>query len=102
VALKSPLTFCLTGEQISFIIGFFTSDFTETTMFHHPRSPAKRRSLMADFNSFLPILLKFEGGYVNDPADPGGETNKGVTMENLSGMLAAAAGPCSDFGYLKA
>ncbi len=35
---------------------------------------------MADFGVFLPILLRFEGGYVNDPTDPGGETNKGVTM----------------------
>ena len=35
---------------------------------------------MANFDMFLPILLKFEGGYVDDPTDPGGETNKGVTM----------------------
>src|SRR5271169_817523 len=38
---------------------------------------------MADFNVFLPILLRFEGGYVNDPTDPGGETNKGVTMASF-------------------
>ena len=35
---------------------------------------------MANFDVFLPILLRFEGGYVDDPTDPGGETNKGVTM----------------------
>lgn len=35
---------------------------------------------MANFDQFLPILLRFEGGYVDDPTDPGGETNKGVTM----------------------
>lgn len=35
---------------------------------------------MADFNSFFPTLLRHEGGFVNDPADPGGATNKGVTM----------------------
>ncbi len=35
---------------------------------------------MASFDIFLPILLRFEGGYVDDPTDPGGETNKGVTM----------------------
>ena len=35
---------------------------------------------MANFDLFLPILLRFEGGYVDDPSDPGGETNKGITM----------------------
>src|SRR5262249_55945100 len=35
---------------------------------------------MASFDLFLPILLRFEGGFVDDPDDPGGETNKGVTM----------------------
>lgn len=35
---------------------------------------------MADFNSFFPTLLKHEGGFVNDPDDPGGATNKGVTL----------------------
>jgi lysozyme family protein len=35
---------------------------------------------MADFNTFFPTLLKHEGGFVNDPKDPGGATNKGVTI----------------------
>jgi lysozyme family protein len=35
---------------------------------------------MADFQSFLPTLLKHEGGFVNDPVDPGGATNKGITF----------------------
>jgi lysozyme family protein len=35
---------------------------------------------VASFDIFLPLLLRFEGGYVDDPTDPGGETNKGVTM----------------------
>jgi len=35
---------------------------------------------MASFDLFLPILLKFEGGYSDNPADPGGGTNKGITM----------------------
>ncbi|UPG88356.1 N-acetylmuramidase [Luteibacter aegosomaticola] len=38
---------------------------------------------MADFNSFFPTLLKHEGGFVNDPADPGGATNKGVTLKTF-------------------
>lgn len=35
---------------------------------------------MADFSIALPITLEFEGGYVNNPRDPGGETNLGITM----------------------
>jgi lysozyme family protein len=35
---------------------------------------------MASFDLFLPLLLQFEGGYVDNPSDPGGETNKGITM----------------------
>jgi len=35
---------------------------------------------VASFDLFLPMLLRFEGGYVDDPTDPGGETNKGITM----------------------
>lgn len=35
---------------------------------------------MASFAQFLPTLLRFEGGYVNDPDDPGGATNKGITL----------------------
>ena len=28
----------------------------------------------------MPFILKYEGGFVNDPADKGGATNKGVTI----------------------
>lgn len=36
---------------------------------------------MADFDSFLPRLLRFEGGFVSNTADPGGATNKGITLQ---------------------
>lgn len=35
---------------------------------------------MANVDVLLPYILKWEGGFVNDPADAGGATNKGVTI----------------------
>jgi lysozyme family protein len=32
-----------------------------------------------DFNTAFSILIGHEGGYVNDPADPGGETKFGIS-----------------------
>ena len=33
-----------------------------------------------NFDVVMRYILKFEGGYVNDPHDPGGETNYGITQ----------------------
>ena len=33
-----------------------------------------------NFQAALPFILRWEGGYVNHPADPGGATNKGITQ----------------------
>lgn len=35
---------------------------------------------MAKVEILLPYILRWEGGFVNDPADSGGATNKGVTI----------------------
>jgi lysozyme family protein len=35
--------------------------------------------MASDFKECLELLLKSEGGWVNHPSDPGGETNLGVT-----------------------
>ena len=37
---------------------------------------------MATFELAIPIVLRHEGGYVNDPADPGGETNFGISKRS--------------------
>lgn len=50
-----------------------------------------------NFNLALGFVLRHEGGYVNDPADPGGETNFGISKryhpdEDIKNMTAKRAG----------
>lgn len=37
----------------------------------------------SNFTSAMEVVFKHEGGYVNDPNDPGGETNMGITKSTL-------------------
>ena len=37
---------------------------------------------MSSFDRAIQYVLQHEGGYVNDPVDPGGETNFGITKRN--------------------
>lgn len=53
----------LLGFLLLFIIGAFLMD--------------------RNFGTVMPLILKHEGGYVNHPRDPGGHTNKGVTLATL-------------------
>lgn len=46
---------------------------------------------MAEFEKAIPHTLKWEGGFVNHPADPGGATNRGITF-NLFKQYAKSLG----------
>lgn len=39
-----------------------------------------KKKKMADPKKLIPFILKWEGGFVNDPDDLGGATNKGITI----------------------
>jgi lysozyme family protein len=43
--------------------------------------------LSNNFNNTLPLVLKAEGGYTNDPHDPGGATNFGVIQTEYNSYL---------------
>ena len=45
---------------------------------------------MADFESALKKTLRFEGGYSNDPSDPGGETKFGVSKRSYPNLDIAS------------
>lgn len=44
------------------------------------------------FNNLVTHILKWEGGYVNDPDDHGGKTNKGVTYNTYQGLVKSVLG----------
>ena len=37
---------------------------------------------LTTFNKIIDVVLEHEGGYVNDPKDPGGETNFGIAKRS--------------------
>jgi lysozyme family protein len=38
--------------------------------------------MLTQFDDIIEVVLEHEGGYVNDPQDPGGETNFGVAKRS--------------------
>lgn len=55
---------------------------------------------MADFERAIPIILRWEGGYINHPNDPGGATNRGIIL-TLFKRYAAELGLSADIEGLK-
>ena len=46
---------------------------------------------MANYQELVPFILKWEGGFVDDPLDKGGATNKGVTIATFRQFYGANA-----------
>lgn len=45
---------------------------------------------MANPNVLIPFVLRYEGGFVNDPKDRGGATNKGITLNTFRSVYGRA------------
>ena len=44
---------------------------------------------MADYKILKPFILKWEGGFVNDPNDFGGATYKGITLATFRAVFGS-------------
>lgn len=51
--------------------------------------------MKSNFDQCLALLLKHEGGWVDDPHDPGGETNMGVTKKTWEDWVGHPVAPGS-------
>ena len=46
------------------------------------RKRTNKKMRYKSFDEIIDIVLEHEGGYVNDPDDPGGETNFGIAKRS--------------------
>lgn len=56
---------------------------------------------MADVKKLVPFVLKWEGGWVNDPDDLGEATNKGVTFKTYKQYCRIVGKPIPSIGDLR-
>ena len=56
---------------------------------------------MADVRLLVPHILKWEGGWSNDPDDLGGATNKGVTFKTYKHYCRIMSKPIPSIGDLR-
>lgn len=52
------------------------------------------------FDKALSFVLKWEGGYVNNPNDKGGATNKGITQNTYNAWLQSKKQNLKDVRYI--
>ena len=74
---------------INFLKSLFIKDKEEPTMeaLHNISIPMDtitkvEKQEMSKFDEIIEVVLEHEGGYVNDPKDPGGETNFGIAKRS--------------------
>jgi lysozyme family protein len=91
IVLPNPI------DIINGIAKIFTPDKKEEEK-KDEKNDLKKCNCEEKFKKVAPIILKHEGGYVNDPNDSGGETNKGITIGTFKSYAKEDLGiePTSD------
>jgi len=74
------------------------SGTTKTTETQAPSKTAQAKS--ATFEDALKFVLRWEGGYVNHPADKGGPTNQGITQATYDAYRASKGLKKQDVRYI--
>lgn len=54
----------------------------------------------SNFNNALQLVLNFEGGYTDDPADHGGATNKGIIQTEYDAYKTSLHSPTQSVKYI--
>lgn len=54
---------------------------------------------MGCFEDWSDLMFKWEGGYVNDPVDMGGATNRGITLTTYLGLAREAGLPATETAH---
>jgi lysozyme family protein len=57
---------------------------------------------MSNFDKIIPLVLVHEGGWVNNPNDPGGATNRGISLRFLAGTHDTEIGDIDKDGDIDA
>jgi hypothetical protein len=67
--------------------------FSEVCAYAQPSVYISEECIMAasNFDKCFKFILQFEGGFTNDPKDPGGPTNLGITQATLSAFIGRQA-----------
>ena len=72
------------------------ADLQSTAALLRSRQAARQPSQTANFDQSLKFVLAHEGGYSNDPADPGGATMHGVTQRTYNTFRKGEGKPVAD------
>jgi len=76
VSIEALHNLSVTGDDVAKALGHMDEDGEFIT------EVQQEKQEMSKFDEIIEVVLEHEGGYVNDPKDPGGETNFGIAKRS--------------------